>query len=363
MRLGINATFLNDKPTGVCVFTHEVSTRLSGLNKETLVFSNYDIQGCSLKRTPSGINGSLRLSNNLRRFFYINTALPYLLERYRTEVLYCPMTEFPFLTRQRIVVTIHDLHPIYFPQQFGLSSIYFRTSLRLLRKRRERIAVPSNFVKTELLKYSGIDPERIDVVYNGYDPSKFRPQDKDNRNGFLSSYSIKQPYILMVGSMFPYKNVLTLIKAFKAIKDKIPHVIVIAGRRDIPHDPLPQDERILYIDYVNQTALPYLYAYAEMLVHPSLFEGFGMTILEAMACGTPVISSNGGSLPEVAGDAGLLFEPKDARKLSELILTLTNNENLRKKMIEKGFRNTERFSWDRTAEGILNSCEKTLIKK
>lgn len=363
MKLGINATFLNDKPTGVCVFTQEVSTRLSGLNKETVLFSNYHIQGCSLKTTPSSINGSLRFANNLKRFIYINTVLPYLLKKQRTEVLYCPVTEFPFLTLRKIVVSVHDLHPIYFPQQFGLSSVHFRTSLKLLGKRSESIVVPSNFVKTELLRYANINPERIDVIYNGFDSSRFRPQEEEDRDRFLSSYSIKQPYILLVGTLFPYKNIVTLINAFKAIKDKIPHIIIIAGRRDIPHTPLPQDERIVYIDYISQAALPYLYSYAEMLVHPSLFEGFGMTILEAMACGTPVISSNGGSLPEVAGDAGLLFEPKDTQKLSELILTLTNNENLRKKMIEKGFRNTKRFSWDRTAEGILNSCEKTLIKK
>lgn len=363
MKLGINATFLNEKPTGVGVFTREVSSRLCRLDKGTIVFANADLSGCSVRKTPSGIRGSVRLNNNIKRFLYMNVALPYLLRKHMVDMLFCPVTEFPFIPMSQSVVTVHDLHPVYFPEQFGLSAAHFRLSLKLLKRLAARVIVPSNFVKSELLKFTMLESDRIDVIYEGYDSMTFKPQPEEDRNKFLSSQDIRHPYILFVGSLFPYKNVITLVNAFLAIKDRIPHMLIIAGKKEVSNEPLPEDERIRYMDYVRHPDLPSFYSYADMLVHPSMLEGFGITILEAMACGAPVISSNRGSLPEVAGNACLLFDPKDRNGLSGLILRVINNKGLRSDMIKKGFENIERFSWDKTAEGIMESCERAFRRK
>jgi glycosyltransferase involved in cell wall biosynthesis len=365
LKIGINATFLNEKPTGVGVFTREVSIRLCALNKNTCVFTSVSLETSKecIKKTPVFIRGSLKITNNLNRFIYINTILPFIARKSGIDVLFCPIMEYPFISSSHLIVTVHDLHPVYFPEQFGLSSDYFKISLRLLPRLAHRVIVPSNFVKKELLKVLDINSESIDVIPLGYNAAIFNPQSDEMRLEFLKSYGIKGPFILFVGSLFPYKNIKVILKAFMDIKGKIPHSLIIIGRKELSLEPFQENERVRYLDYVGNYELPKFYSYADLLVHPSLTEGFGMTILEAMACGTPVISSKGGSLPEVVGDAGILFDPEDSNKLSELILTVINNEGLRKDMIEKGFRNVKKFSWDITAEGILKSCENALKEK
>jgi glycosyltransferase involved in cell wall biosynthesis len=365
MRIGINAIFLNEKPTGVGVFTREVSARLCDLNKDTIVFTSASIdiiQGQNIIGTPAAIRGSMRLSNNLKRLIYCNTILPVMLKRYRVDILYCPIMEFPFIPLSPLIVTLHDLHPLYFPEQFGLSAGYFKSSLRLLPRLARRVIVPSRFVKEELLNVLDIDGERIDIVPLGCDSTIFKPQGNEMRQVFLKDYAIKGPFILFVGSLFPYKNVNTLLRAFLDIKDRIPHQLIIIGRKDLSPEPLYEDERVRYLDYVGLEDIVRFYSFADLLIHPSLREGFGMTILEAMACGTPVLSSNRGSLPEVVGEAGILFDPEDSKALAELILKVLNNERLRKEMIEKGLEHVKRFSWQKTAEGILKSCERALME-
>lgn len=366
MKIGINATFLNEKPTGIGVFTREVSARLSTLNKDTLIFTSVSwdtIEELNIRRTPVAIRGSLKLSNNINRLIYCNTILPVMLKKYRIDILYCPIMEFPFIPLSPLIVTLHDLHPLYFPKQFGLAAGYFKSSLRLLPRFARRVIVPSKFVKRELLKVLNMDSKRIDIVPLGCDTTIFKPQSNEMRQFFLKNYAIKESFILFVGSLFPYKNVNTLLKAFLDIKDKIPHQLIIIGKKDLSPEPLYEDERIRYLDYVGPEEIVKFYSFADLLVHPSLAEGFGMTILEAMACGTPVISSNRGSLPEVVGDAGILFDPEDSKSLSELILKVINNEGLRRELIEKGLNHVKSFSWEKTAQGILESCEKALKGK
>jgi glycosyltransferase involved in cell wall biosynthesis len=362
LKIGINATFLNENPTGIGIFTKEVSERLSTLQKNTVVFTSVPLKA-DVQKTSVSMRGSLQFAHNYYRFIYINTLLPAVLKRLKIEVLFCPIMEFPFIPFSPLVVTVHDLHPVYFSEQFGYSAIHFKFALKLLPFLARRVIVPSFFVKEELLKAVDLKDEIVDVVYEGYNAELFRPCSDEMKAEFSGRYGIKAPYLLFVGSLFPYKNVKTLLKSFMDIKNKIPHSLVIIGRKDVARDPLHEDERIIYLDYMSTNELPYFYSYADMLIHPSLFEGFGLTLLEAMACGTPVISSRGGSLPEVVGDAGIYFDPLDSAALSRLILEVVSNRGLRSELREKGFRQVRKFSWDRTAEGILKSCEDALKGK
>ncbi|OGW43184.1 MAG: hypothetical protein A2Y66_02700 [Nitrospirae bacterium RBG_13_41_22] len=366
MKIGINATFLNEKPTGIGVFTRQVSSSIFRLHKELIIFStilNDEIPSGLIHKVPEKMKGSSSVSNNLYRILYINTTLPLLCMRKFVDVLYCPITEFPFIPLVPQVVHIHDLHPVLFPSQFGMATARFRFSLKIMNRIVRRITVSSDFIKAELLQLSNIREEKIDVIPLAYDKNIFKPQEIKSRKEFLDRYAIRGDYILFVGSLFPYKNVKVLIDAFLNIKHLIPHCLVIAGRKEFAAGILPQDERILYMDYVPLKDLPMMYSYAEVFVHPSLREGFGIAPLEAMACGTPVISSNRGSLPEVVGDAGILFDAGDSNSLSQLILSVINNKRLHNELMDKGFRHVKRFSWDRTAEGILQACEKALKEK
>lgn len=366
MKIGINATFLNENPTGLGVFTREALQGVCRLNKDTVIFSPVPIDGVSegqLRRMPLSIRGSLKFRNNLYRAIYVNTVLPLRCKAERIEVLYCPMMEFPFVGSVPLVVNIHDLHPLRFPAQFGKASAYFRFSLKLLKKAVRRVTVDSEFVKKELMTTINIPEEKVDVIQSGYNRKLFYPQSPEAKGAFLKKYSLPGNYILSVGNFFPYKNVKTLINAFLQIKDRIKQSLVIVGRREFSPEPLPADERIFYMDYVSAEDLPKFYSYADMLAHPSLSEGFGLTPLEAMACGAPVISSNAGSLPEVVGNAGMLFNPLDIAQLGRLIEEVVKNEGLRRELIRKGLEHAKRFSWEKTAEGILLSCEKALRGK
>lgn len=363
MKIGINATFLNEKPTGAAIYTREVSRILAEKHKNMLFFSPIvydDIPSEYICKTPDTLKGSPALANSLYRAFYINTVIPVLCKLKRVDILYCPILEFPFIPLIPSVVHIHDLHFIHFSSQFGLAAFRMKFSLKLVNKTVRRVIVSSEFVKRELLKTAVIEESRIDVIPLAYNRNMFRPMPMERRKDFLHKYNIKGNYILFVGSLFPYKNLKTLMSTFLKIKHQMPQFLVVAGRREFSEEPLISDDRVLYMDYVAAEDLRSLYSYADLFVYPSFMEGFGIPPLEAMACGTPVISSNGGSLPEVAGDAALLFDPKDSDSLSELMLSVINNKDLRDAMIKKGFENIKRFSWDKTAEGILASCEKAM---
>lgn len=365
MKIGINATFLYEKSTGVCMFTKEISKAISDVHREMLIFSpvghNDLLQNCVYK-VPEGLKGSRRFSNNLYRFFYINTLLPMLCKLKGINILYCPILEFPFIPLVPLVVHIHDLHFMHYPSEFGLAAPRMRYSLGLIKKVVSRIIVSSEFVKGELIESGYAKEDKVDVVPLAYNSKIFRPQPVEIRGDFLGRYSIPERYILFVSTLFPYKNLKTLITAFLKIKHRIPHCLVVVGRREFSGGPLVKDERILYMDYIPARDMSSFYSFSDVFVYPSLREGFGIPPLEAMACGTPVIASNRGSIPEVVGDAGILFDPEDSESLSELILRLVNNERLRKEMIEKGFNQAKKFSWQKTAEGILKSCEKALIR-
>ena len=361
MKLGFNATHLNDRPSGMGVFTCETARGLSRIHDDLRIFvpgTGSGLPPGSLFRVPRIVRGSRRLMHNLLRAVYLNSLLPLHAAALGLDVLYCPMLEYPFIGGIPLVVTVHDLHPLKYPEQFGFSAAHFRVSLGMLRRKARRVTVVSEFVKRELLETADVSEDMVDVIPNGYDRDLFRPRDPSSRETFLGRYGIGRRYILFVGNLFPYKNVRFLIDAFLRIAEKTDHHLVIVGRREFARGTLPGHERIHYIGYVPHEDLPLFYSHADFLVHPSLSEGFGFTPLEAMACGTPVLSSNAASLPEVVGDAGILFDPVDGEALSSLLLEVAEDRSLRDRLRERGYQQAAKFSWDKTASAILESCRK-----
>ncbi|MEW6416528.1 MAG: glycosyltransferase family 1 protein [Nitrospirota bacterium] len=366
MKIGINATFLNEKPTGASVLTKEVSRIISKLNKEMLFFSPMaynDIPSECIYKVSKAMRGSPGLSNSLYRFFYINIILPVVCKLKRVDVLYCPILEFPFIPLVPLVVHVHDLHYIYFSSEFGLAAPRLKLSLKVIGHIAKRVVVSSKFVKKELIGSTAVKETMVDIVPLAFNNSMFRPMPIELKEDFLRKYDLKGNYILFVGSLFPYKNLKALIEAFLKIKDQIPHSLVVVGRKEFSAEPIVSNGRIFYMDYVPVEDLPLFYSYADVFVYPSLREGFGIPPLEAMACGTPVVCSSGGSIPEVVGDAGVYFDPLDSGVLPQLILKIINNNGLRNELKEKGFKQVKKFSWDRTAEDILKSCEKVVKEK
>ncbi len=226
-----------------------------------------------------------------------------------------------------------------------------------------RIIAVSQSTKDDLIHCLGIPDKRISVVYEGIDHSLFQP---------VSHRIYKHPYILFVGSEHPRKNFTTLLKAFSQLKSepgfkKLKLVKVgSAGGQEADFrnqtmevvESLNLSSDVIFTDFVPETDLPAYYSGAEVFVLPSLYEGFGFPVLEAMACGCPVITSNTSSLPEVVGEAGIMVDPHNTDSLAQAMRRVLTDSELSNNMIRKGLEQAKRFSWEKTAEQTLEVYNK-----
>jgi glycosyltransferase involved in cell wall biosynthesis len=265
------------------------------------------------------------------------------------------------------VVVIYDLSPLIQRNAFKAGFQFrFDRQARHASKHADRIITISQSTKADLINLLGAKPEKISVVYPGYDDS-FRPQVNHHElKALMSKYSIDDRYILFTGALEPKKNLTRLVEAFVSLKKqgKTVHKLVIAGKRAWGDETVFQtvrrsglESQVIFTGYVPQEELPLLMSGADVFVFPSLHEGFGIPPLEAMACGTPVITSNSSSLPEVVGDAGVLVNPYSVDEIAEAIYKVVSNRELREEMRRKGLERAKLFSWERAAQEIVQMLE------
>ncbi len=251
-------------------------------------------------------------------------------------ILWSPANTGPVFVRNQ-VLTIHDLTPLEHPEWFQTGfAVWYRLLLPMLARRVQRIIVLSESVRRKVMRRFSLPAENVVTIPAGADTSKFHP---------LNVSSDMGRYILFVGSLEPRKNLFGLLKAWDEINERHPDIsLVIAGTsghvfRKLSNRASP--DRVRWMGYVPETDLPALYAGADLFILPSFDEGFGLPVLEAMACGTPVIASNGGALPEVVGDAGMIFNLSNVSALSRSISECLSNSRLRTSLREKGLRTRE----------------------
>ena len=266
-------------------------------------------------------------------------------------VIWSPANTGPIAVRNQ-VLTIHDLSPLEHPEWFHLSfARWYRLLLPVLLHRVRTIFTPSDFVRNKIMQK--FRTNNIIVTPNGVDRVTFHPQAKQDR------YDLHRSYILFVGTLEPRKNLSGLIQAWSEIKDEFKKTfLVIVGAAGTVFGPLRLQgelERILFLGYVEEEDLPGIYANAQALVLPSFEEGFGLPALEAMACGTPVVASDGGALPELVGDAGIIFKLSEPGSLSSSLRECLSNQQVHISLKEKGLARAERFSWQTTAERVWNT--------
>jgi glycosyltransferase involved in cell wall biosynthesis len=265
-------------------------------------------------------------------------------------ILWSPANTGPLMVRNQ-ALTIHDLSPLEHPEWYKKSfALWYRLFLPVLAKRVQIIFTPSEYEKQKIIKR--FEVAKVIVTPNGVDTYRFHPDAQQK------TYEFPERYIFFVGSLQPRKNLQALLRAWHAIKGEFANLwLVVAGDAGTVFGKIkfPADERVRFLGYVADEDLPGLYAQAILFVLPSFDEGFGLPALEAMACGTPVIVSNGGALPEVVGDAGLIFELSKPADLAETIRECLSNHNLRLSLKEKGLAQVRNFSWQKTAELIRNT--------
>lgn len=267
----------------------------------------------------------------------------------------------PLLSPVPTVITIHDLAFIRFPQTFrAYNRIYLDLATRLSARRASRILAVSEHTKREVVGLLGIPPERVIVTPNAA-RNHFRPPAPAAIEQLRASHGLPERFVLYVGTLEPRKNLTTLLEAFALVSQSVPDApLLIGGGKGWMYEPifarleqLNLRDRVKFAGYLPEEELPLWYAAATVFVFPSIYEGFGMPPLEAMACGTPVITSNTSSLPEVVGDAGLMVAPTDTIGLAEAIRRVLVDADLRAELRQRGLARARRFSWADTAAKTL----------
>jgi len=276
------------------------------------------------------------------------------------DVLFVPAHVIPLAHPERCVVTVHDLGYLAYPQTHPLFSRWYLTlSTRWNVQVASHVIADSEATRRDLHDRLNVNPAKVSVVYPGYDEQRFQPvRDEQRIEKAREKYGIRERYVLFLGTVQPRKNLTRLVEAFAQTGDPTTQ-LVIAGRRgwltgDLYRHAktLALGERVCFPGYIAAEDVPALLTGATLFAFPSLYEGFGLPVLEAMACGTPVLCSNAASLPEVAGDAALLTDPHDTDSLGLALQRLLQDETLRRDLIARGLARARRFSWDSSARQI-----------
>ena len=289
--------------------------------------------------------------------------LPRILSRHKVDLLHSPHFLLPLLRPCPAVATIHDVIYLACPQDLPSRAgrLYYRAMMNVCSRMAARIITDSEHSRSEIVRYLRADPDKIDVIYPGVDPS-FQPvTDAVQLGGVRSRFGIDREFILCVGIYKPRKNHVGLLRAFqRCLANGIGAKLVIAGPmaegeavlRRLATE-LGVAERVVFTGFVSDADLCALYSAASICVCPSLYEGFGFTVLEAMACGAPVVCSSATSLPEVAGKAALYFDPHDAEEMASQLVRVFSDDALRSALIEQGRQNLQRFNRAETARRTL----------
>lgn len=316
------------------------------------------------------------LANPILNVAWHQTMLPIHAKLNRYDVLFLPAASrrTPYWCPCPTVGTIHDLSPFHIKGKYDPARTFYQQQVltRLLRELNHIIAI-SESTKQDIQQYIGIPDDRITVIHHAADNNTFYPREKSHSLSVVQKrYAIRSPYIVYTSRIeHPGKNHIRLIEAFEVLRREkhIPHQLVLAGSdwngATEVHQVAQNSEfagDILLTGYVPGDMLPHLYCGAELLAFPSLFEGFGLPVLEAMSCGTPVACSNLSSLPEIAGDAALLFDPCDIDSIATSIYAIIAEGDCASRLSRAGLRRAAEFSWAKTAAITLDVIHRTAAK-
>lgn len=353
-RVAVNAAIVAARPSGLGVVARELARRLSGLSPEVLVFGGDPafFPGARFHPVPvwAAAGGGLGLGG-LPRFLWIQLALPFRLRRLGVGRLLSPNHELVLFCPCPQVALVLDLLPLLFPECYPRQRFYYRHVFPRALRLADKIVTVSENTKGDLVRHYGLPPERIVVVPLGVDAACFRP-------GLGRKPPV--PFVLSVGNQYPYKNLSRLLEAFAGLgREGLPHELVIAGgeqggaggelRRRAAL--LGISDKVRFMGYVPDERLAELYNQADLFVFPSLYEGFGLPALEAMACGCPVAAADNSSLPEVCGDAAVYFNPEDPAQMTAAMARTLKEPAVRRKLSSAGLERARRFSWEASARG------------
>ncbi len=305
-------------------------------------------------------------NSRIKRVFFEQFVLPKKLKEKKVDLLIAPGNTGLIYCPCKLMIIIQSILYFTYPKFFSLGKRkYLQTLVKYSCRKSEKIITVSNHIKQDIIKYTNINPDKIDIIYEGVN-FKFFNKKKEEVNftqEILVQHKIKENYIFSPTSLYNYKNNDFLIKAFALVKKKkkIPQKLVIVGVD--PYNKVNElrkliqkfnlNEEIVYLGSASYKYMPTFYREADLTVFLSSYESFGLPILEAMASGCPVLSSNQSSLPEIVGDAGLLVNPFNIEEVANMMYELLTDDNLREKCIAKGLARAKQFSWESVAMRLI----------
>ena len=339
----INLAVLFDRPTGIATYARNIVNSLGSL--EPTLISAQTFTGFKQYAIAGNMSPDCGSKGHFRRLWWTQFQLPKIYRQLGAKLIYSPIPEAPLYSKSRYIVMCHDLIPLRFPRRTSPLTNYFRYVVPLVLQQAEHIICNSQATAKDLIDYYGIAASKITPILLGYDAAHFYPREADDR----------QPYFLYLGRQDPYKNLKGLLNAFAAFPDRNYH-LAIAGSTDPRFTPQLQQQarelgiadRLKWLDYLSYQELPLVISKAIALVFPTFWEGFGLPVLEAMACGTPVITSNLASLPEITEDAAVLVDPYNTQAIASAMSDLATDLQMRSQLSKLGIQQAQQFSWAKT---------------
>ena len=306
--------------------------------------------------SPFSVSQQWRIPNLLRRLPLSGPAL-----------YHCPYYLYPYRNRLPTILTFYDITPLQYPQTVSLKArVFFRVAATVALRAASQILTVSEATRGDLTNYFFVHPGKIRVTPLAAD-SSFRPQPAAEIDRVRAKYDLPARFVLYFGANKPHKNLPALIDAFSKLATRQTPPLIIGGAWDRRYpqarhraEQLRLGESVRFVGAVDEADLPSLYSAATIFVFPSLYEGFGLPVLEAMSCGTPVACADTSSLPEIVGEAALLFDPRSVADIKETVAALLEDDALRADLSARGLEQADRFSWQRTAASTLN-CYRELL--
>ncbi len=377
MRIALDATAVPRQMAGAGVYTYQLACTLakSPGDHELVVLGRPDLFAgvAGLRVVP------VEPQTPARRLLWEQTLLPSLLERLDADVLHSPHHHTPLVGwravagrgRLRRVVTFHDVTFLLLPQRYPvLRRLYMEAVTRTSARVADAIICPSQAVRRDIVDRLGVSPEQVLAIPEAAGP-QYRPIDVAGQRQARERYHLPERFILSVGSLEPGKNRTRLIAAIARLRNQQQSSpLIVIGQpawgyqRDFDLvERLGLRDQVRFLGYVPDSDMPAIYSAATVFAFPSLYEGFGLPVLEAMACGAPVITSAAGATAEVAGDAALLIDPRDTDAIASTLARGLSDGGLRADLTRKGFDRAAEFSWERTARETLSVYEVVAAKR
>ncbi|PAX52262.1 glycosyltransferase family 4 protein [Brunnivagina elsteri] len=342
----VNLSMVFSKPTGISNYALNLFPFLNNLNPTLLASQNYPDFKCY--QIPNNLTPAQGSKGHLRRLIWTQFKLPQIYKEFSAKLIFSPLPEAPISANCRYIVQVHDLIPLRFPNIKSPLTNYFRYVVPQVLKQAQHIICNSESTAADITNFYGISTSKITPILLAHDTNHFQPNS--------SKSNPSKPYFLYLGRQDKYKNLHGVIQAFADLANHQNYELWLVGSKDKRFTPtleiqiseLGITNQVKFLDYVAYSELPNIISNAIALVFPSFWEGFGFPVLESMACGTPAITSNLSSLPEVTGDAAILIDPYKTPEITAAMQQIAEDKEMRSQLSLLGLKRAKQFSWEKT---------------